>query len=336
MKWKGWYSGPLSRRAYCYLVLCLVLVTTDVDVARVPASNECRATYMINSIMIGMEGTGGGSGGLECVGSHLEIVQRETPYRKSGTRKKSDGWKGIFDFISNTADAVMGVDPEQRIVLWNEAAEGLFGLKADEALGRFCYEVIGGRDEGGVPLCRSGCSNLMMGLEGYRVPPYDLLVRTKAGREVCMNVSTVLVPSQWSERCVFVHLFRVVRHQNQNEMERLVQRLLGSVAKVAVPREIDPQPSPPPSPPSIDLTRREREVLRLLASGASNKVIATKLFISPSTARNHVHSIIAKLGVHSRLEAVTLAMRNGWLRDEVTGYIAPSSPDRTDANHSRS
>ncbi len=329
MKWKGRHSRALLRRAYCCLVLCLVLVTTDPDVAGVPVSDECRATHTINSIMMGMGGIGGGSGGLECVGSHLEIVQREALCRRSRTRKKSDAWGPIFDFISNTADAVMGVDPEQRIVLWNEAAEALFGLKADEALGRFCYEVIGGRDEGGVPLCRSGCSNLMMGLEGYRVPPYDLLVRTKAGREVCMNVSTVLVPSQWSERCVFVHLFRVVRHQSQNEMERIVRQLLGSLENLAVFQRVNPAPSLPASPPLINLTDREREVLGLLASGASNDVIATKLFISPSTARNHVHSILAKLGVHSRLEAVTLALRNGLLRAEETASIALPSPDQT-------
>jgi len=58
-------------------------------------------------------------------------------------------------------------------------------------------------------------------------------------------------------------------------------------------------------------SRRERDVLRLLGSGASTRTIAKKLFISPATARNHVRHILAKLQVHSRLEAVTLALRNG-------------------------
>lgn len=59
------------------------------------------------------------------------------------------------------------------------------------------------------------------------------------------------------------------------------------------------------------ITSREQEVLRLLASGASTEAIATQLGISPATARNHINKILGKLGVHSRLEAVTLALRNG-------------------------
>ncbi len=61
----------------------------------------------------------------------------------------------------------------------------------------------------------------------------------------------------------------------------------------------------------MDLTDREREVLRLLAAGASTKAIAKQLFISSSTVRNHITKILAKLDVRSRLEAVTLAMRSG-------------------------
>jgi DNA-binding NarL/FixJ family response regulator len=52
------------------------------------------------------------------------------------------------------------------------------------------------------------------------------------------------------------------------------------------------------------LTRREREVLRLLAEGGTNQAIASRLLISPETARTHVQNILVKLGVHSRLEAV--------------------------------
>ena len=265
MKWKGRHSRALLRRAYCFLVICVMLVAAEADVAGEPVSDRCRAIYMINSIMMGSKEIERGSRGLKCVGPDFEIVHWKTACGRSRTRKKSDGWRDIFDFISNTAEGAVGVDPEQKIVLWNEAAEALFGLKPEVALGRFCYEVIAGRDEAGAPACRKGCLNLTMGLEGYRVPPYDLLLCTKAAREVLVNVSTVLVPSRWSELFVFVHLFRVVGRQN--EMERLVQRLLCGVAKVAVPREIDPQPSPPPSPPSIDLTRREREVLRYWLQG---------------------------------------------------------------------
>jgi DNA-binding NarL/FixJ family response regulator len=55
------------------------------------------------------------------------------------------------------------------------------------------------------------------------------------------------------------------------------------------------------------LTRREREVLSLLADGADNHVIAAALVISPQTARTHIQNVLTKLGVHSRLEAAAFA-----------------------------
>jgi NarL family two-component system response regulator YdfI len=59
------------------------------------------------------------------------------------------------------------------------------------------------------------------------------------------------------------------------------------------------------------LTPREREVLRLLASGLGNKEIAAELKISEHTAKFHVASILGKLGAASRAEAVSIGMRNG-------------------------
>jgi DNA-binding NarL/FixJ family response regulator len=61
------------------------------------------------------------------------------------------------------------------------------------------------------------------------------------------------------------------------------------------------------------LTEREREVLVLLAEGATTRDIAERLFISVNTARNHVQRLITKLGAHSRLEAVATARRGGLL-----------------------
>ena len=57
------------------------------------------------------------------------------------------------------------------------------------------------------------------------------------------------------------------------------------------------------------LTRREREVARLVAEGRSNREIAAMLFISPCTARNHVINILNKLGLSSRAELAALVAR---------------------------
>ena len=61
----------------------------------------------------------------------------------------------------------------------------------------------------------------------------------------------------------------------------------------------------------LGLSARETEVLRLLTEGASDSVIAERLFISRYTASNHVHAILTKLGVANRAAAVALAVRRG-------------------------
>jgi DNA-binding NarL/FixJ family response regulator len=66
-----------------------------------------------------------------------------------------------------------------------------------------------------------------------------------------------------------------------------------------------------------ELTAREMEILRLMQEGVSNKTISRHLGIELSTVKNHVHSILAKLGVHRRGEAISLLYahekaENGW------------------------
>ena len=72
------------------------------------------------------------------------------------------------------------------------------------------------------------------------------------------------------------------------------------------------------------LTRREREVLGLLAQGADKDMIAQQLVISPETARTHVQNILAKLEVHSQLEAAAFARRIHVVPDLVDSF-APSN-----------
>lgn len=66
-----------------------------------------------------------------------------------------------------------------------------------------------------------------------------------------------------------------------------------------------------PAAPGSDLTRRERQVLELMAQGKSNRAIAGDLFISQSTVEFHVSNILSKLNVNTRTQAVSLALRHG-------------------------
>src|SRR5204862_8353965 len=67
------------------------------------------------------------------------------------------------------------------------------------------------------------------------------------------------------------------------------------------------------------LTRREVEVLRLVARGLSNKEIAERLVISPKTVSNHVEHIYAKIGASSRAAAGLFAMQHGLLLAQEPG-----------------
>ena len=65
-----------------------------------------------------------------------------------------------------------------------------------------------------------------------------------------------------------------------------------------------------PNSPAESMTAREKEILGLMVNGLSNKEMADSLFISPSTVKFHVSSILSKLGVASRTEAVALALKS--------------------------
>ncbi len=62
--------------------------------------------------------------------------------------------------------------------------------------------------------------------------------------------------------------------------------------------------------PGQDLSAREREVLRLLTAGLSNRTIAERLIVSPSTVEYHVSNILGKLGAATRTEAVAIAFQH--------------------------
>jgi two-component system, NarL family, response regulator YdfI len=101
--------------------------------------------------------------------------------------------------------------------------------------------------------------------------------------------------------------------------DQLIAALQAAVAGLVVfhPREVHAAlPTAAPASPQLaelaePLTRREREVLQMLASGVGNKEIASQLAISEHTVKFHVTSILGKLGASSRTEAVSLAIRLG-------------------------
>lgn len=209
-----------------------------------------------------------------------------------------------------TADPVFCVDRDLRIAFWNEPLKKMLGYSADEVLGKQCFDLIGCRDGSGNPLCHDNCMEWLEKLPRMRLnPTREFLARAKGGRELWVNVSTILMPSRSKAMNILVHIFRDISFQKG--LERFIESLQSEVAKLSLEPGNDLQKSGDDSPPHATITGREKEILRILASGASTKKIATKLFISPGTVRNHISKILSKLGVHTRLAAVIAAQRRG-------------------------
>ena len=185
----------------------------------------------------------------------------------------------LHQALMHASDGAVATGPDRRIMFWNRAAERLLGYTAAEVIGRTCCEVLERGSYCQLKAAREG------GAEGGAL---ELTARTRRGDTVRLSVSTLLVPPRNGEGLVTVHLFR------------------------EAPR------SAPMAPAEMDtlagtLTRRELEVLRLLAEGCNTRAAAQRLGVSPATVRNHVQNLLGKLGVHSRLQAVAYANRHGLL-----------------------
>jgi DNA-binding NarL/FixJ family response regulator len=97
---------------------------------------------------------------------------------------------------------------------------------------------------------------------------------------------------------------------------RALERGEAAISRIMMARILEEfaQPHAPsngsPSP-LVGLTSREIEVLQELADGITNQEIATRLYISENTVKNHIHNILEKLNLHNRREAIEFARKNG-------------------------
>jgi DNA-binding NarL/FixJ family response regulator len=95
--------------------------------------------------------------------------------------------------------------------------------------------------------------------------------------------------------------------------------LLSPAVTKAVIRQFVRIPRPTPPKEVDELTAREREILRLIASGLSNAEIAQKLFISDTTVKTHVTHVLQKLNLRDRVQAVVLAYQTGLFEADTRG-----------------
>jgi DNA-binding CsgD family transcriptional regulator len=209
-----------------------------------------------------------------------------------------------IDLLSKAGEAAFAIDSSDRIVFWNKGCEELLEKPAREVLGKFCHDVMGGRDLHGNVYCYRNCPVAHQARESEKeaVHPFILSVRNGKGEERRITVSMFAVSEVRASLSSVVHVIR----KDEASPSPLEKKLAEAAAAAPAPRWQMREPAGHP----IELTAREREILRCLAEGLPTPGIAKKLFISPVTVRNHIQNILQKLDVHTKLAAVVFAFRN--------------------------
>jgi PAS domain S-box-containing protein len=215
--------------------------------------------------------------------------------------------KQLTAMLSRSADGAMLVDEDGKVVFWNRAAERLLGFHAEEVVGRPCHDVLRGETLSGHPLCSATCQIGKRVASGRAVRNFDMQARTKAGRMVWLNVSSLPVSTRKPGQFWAAHLFRDIT--KQAKVRQLADELHTALCSVSSEGpELHPEP-PSEIMAALPLSARERDVLRELSLGKDTKDIAESLCISPATVRNHIQHILEKLGAHNRLQALAIASR---------------------------
>jgi DNA-binding CsgD family transcriptional regulator len=228
----------------------------------------------------------------------------------------------LLEILSAGHPAAFASDSRERIVFWNRGAAELFGRGPDDALGRHCWEIVGGRDVFGNRFCYGNCTVASSLRAGEAVRGFEMRVPANGRGPTLAHVTILRIPSIRPDLFSIVHILEPV--EESSRLARVLETLGGEAASAASgPRASSAEPEPPPAPP---LTAREREVLGWIARGRQNKEIAQTLDLSLATVRNHIHNILEKLGLHSKLEAVSMAFRNGWVHQEPTDVVDRGDP----------
>jgi DNA-binding CsgD family transcriptional regulator len=219
----------------------------------------------------------------------------------------------VLDVLAQSDTPALATDIGGHVVFWNRAAEKLLGRPSNQVLGRRCYDVLGGRDVFGNRYCHENCSVLSMTRKGEAVQGFEIVLNGSPRQEQALNVSVLRLPGSRPDLFTLVHILQPIDRAGRltRALERLGARQAGDNGSNGDWQPVAAGPvSLSKAPP---LTEREREILRWVAAGLQNKEIAQKLGISLATVRNHIHNILEKLDVHSKLEAVSLAFRQGWV-----------------------
>jgi len=198
----------------------------------------------------------------------------------------------LLDALASCAEPMFAMNERHRIVFWNKPIVRLLGWSYDDVVGKSCATVFAGDDEFGNRYCCEACPVMSMARRGDSIRQFRLSVKGKDGIAHRMEVAALRFVFPASRRMILVHTARPVA-------ETVVPQVLASHALA----------TPHADARVRELTKRELEIVNMLAAGQTAREIAIHLGISPLTARNHIQRVFEKLEVHSKAEAVAFAWR---------------------------
>jgi DNA-binding CsgD family transcriptional regulator len=208
-----------------------------------------------------------------------------------------------LDRIARSDQAVFAIDSADRIILWNKRCEALLQRPARSVLGKHCYDSLGGRDSHGNIYCFRNCPVAHQARDKPKdaVRRFPLSIEVGKQGQKWFEVSLFAIPSYHPALSTIVHVLR----EEKQKPSRLERHLAG---EAEVPEPLWPMATSEGQP--VELTAREKEILRCLSEGLSTSAIARRLFIAPVTVRNHIQNILHKLDVHTKLAAVVFAYQH--------------------------
>ena len=237
------------------------------------------------------------------------LKRRDNP-RMQIAELEVDGEGSLLSALRDSSTAAMASDARGRVVFWNRAAERMFSRPASGSVGRRCHDLVQARDVFGNRFCSESCPVIDMARRREAIRPFEWQLAGSPGAATrTSHVQILRLPGEEPGDYMLVHLLEPI--DDDTRLSRLLSILEARppASPALGPRPVEGRAGPSSSPP---LTRRERQVLGCIARGLQNKEIAGELRISLATVRNHVHAILEKLEVHSKLEALSLAVRQGW------------------------
>jgi DNA-binding CsgD family transcriptional regulator len=197
-----------------------------------------------------------------------------------------------LETFEDAGEAMLLADAEGAVRLLNNSASVLLACDRQDALGKPCWKVTRFRTPSGKSFCGPDCPIQRRARRVGRLSRYRVTYHPEKGSSLDIDLFSFVVPPRRNGRHAVLHLLDASRPRQEGS---------GRI---------------PPSRPGRQtgfgaLSRRERQVLQILAAGRSTSAAAAELGISSITVRNHINSVLRKLRVHNRLGAVLL-----WLRQQ--------------------